>query len=352
MGINDRDYNRRPRPSEPRPPLTSLSFNTILIIANIAIYLIDPLLQGARRAVTIGLQLAPGLDPRALTISGPPTPLPPVGTAFNRPIFNPQTLELLGQQTDQVMTPLQALGHFSTATSFVHFTGGHTFFGLEVWRFITFQFLHGSLSHIILNMLGLWVFGSLVEEQLGKKRYAAFYLACGMAGAALYLALNFMGSQLGIRIPGVLTGDPHTPLVGASAGVFGVIIAAAKIAPREKIQLLIPPIPLQIRFLAAGYFLIALGNLLIGGSNQGGDAAHVGGAIAGFLLIRNAHVLREFFDVLGPSEDAPPAPATAPSTTSAEVDRILAKVKATGLNSLTDEERNILHQETDRKRST
>ncbi|RMH29060.1 MAG: rhomboid family intramembrane serine protease [Planctomycetota bacterium] len=233
---------------------------------------------------------------------------------------------------------LHQLGHFSVYEGFQR---------LEVWRLVTFQFLHdpNSIFHILFNMFGLWVFGPMVEQVLGRKKFLAFYLMCGIAGGLLYLLLNLLGA-MNIPLPGVLTANPRTPLVGASAGVFGVIVACAYIAPEARVQLLFPPIPLKMSFFAYGYVAIAAFNLLFGGYNAGGDAAHLGGAIAGFFFIRRPHLLADFFDVLEDSRPAqrskrakgPRAPA------SNEVDRILDKVSREGIGSLTAKEKKILEK--------
>lgn len=72
---------------------------------------------------------------------------------------------------------------------------------LEVWRLVSFQFLHANIWHVGFNMLGLYFFGSMVEQYLGRKRYAAYYLMCGLSGGVLYLILNLVGA-LGIPLPG------------------------------------------------------------------------------------------------------------------------------------------------------
>lgn len=232
---------------------------------------------------------------------------------------------------------------------------------LEVWRLLTFQFMHGGLTHLFFNMLGLWVFGGIVEEYLGRKKFLAFYLVCGIFGGLTYLLLNLLGQashSLGMNIPVVLVNDPHAQLVGASAGVFGVIMACAFIAPNTMVQLIFPPVPLKMRTMAYAYVAIAAFNLLISGKNAGGDAAHVGGAIAGYFFIRRSHLLRDFFDVFkdsrkeGSKRAAPrSAKPAAVSASDAEIDRILAKVKDRGIHTLTDAERRTLARETEAKRN-
>ena len=147
---------------------------------------------------------------------------------------------------------------------------------LQVWRFITFQFLHASFSHIFFNMLALYFFGPLVEGYLGSRRYLAFYLLCGTAGAAMYLILWAFG---------LLHAGAQTPLIGASAGIFGVLVAAAKVAPDATVMLLFPPIPMKLKVMAWIMIGIAVFTVFGNGHNAGGEAAHLGGAALGALLI-------------------------------------------------------------------
>jgi membrane associated rhomboid family serine protease len=185
---------------------------------------------------------------------------------------------VLDQMTGRQLT---RLGHFSAATAI---------WGLQVWRFITFQFLHANLSHIFFNMLSLYFFGPMVESYLGRRRFLAFYLLCGAAGAGMYLVLW----RLGFLVSGA-----HTPLVGASAGIFGVLVAGATIAPDARVMLLFPPIPIRLRVLAWILIGIAAFTILTEGRNAGGEAAHLGGAALGALLIRRPQFLN-FAEQLGP----------------------------------------------------
>jgi len=221
---------------------------------------------------------------------------------------------------------------------------------LEVWRLITFQFLHSpaSIWHLGMNMFGLWIFGPMVEQYLGGKKYLAFYLICGLAGGVMFVALNVLGAFTPINI---LSDGFNTPLVGASAGVFGVIVACAHIAPNQTVQLLFPPIPMKLKVFAYGYVGLALFQLLAGSNNAGGEAAHIGGAIAGFYFIRNSHHLLDFFDIFGDSrtksKKANPYKAPKPKRgvpTTEEIDRILSKVATEGIGSLTDKEKQALNK--------
>jgi membrane associated rhomboid family serine protease len=168
---------------------------------------------------------------------------------------------------------LRDLGSFSFATALT---------GFQVWRFITFQFLHLNLNHIFFNMLGLYFFGPIVESYLGSRRYLAFYLLCGIGGAIGYIILSLLG---------FLITSPTDVLIGASAGIFGVLIGVATIGPDIRVMLLIPPIPMRMRTLAWVYIGIAVYVVLTSGQNAGGQAAHLGGALIGYLLIRNERLL-------------------------------------------------------------
>ncbi len=270
---------------------------------------------------------------------------------INAAVFLLQAFRPLGVVRDKLLGPIDAVtyyGHFSTFK--VTLQGG-----LEFWRFVTFQFLHHDIMHIVMNMLGLYMFGQGVEEHLGRKRYMAFYLVCGIAGGLMYLLLNALG-QLAPNVPGLIGNSANTPLIGASAGVFGVIMAAAYLYPDMVVQLIFPPISMPLKVLAYIYVAIAIVTLFARGSNAGGEAAHIGGAIAGFFFVRNSHLLRDFFDVFDDSRKpkrgpAPPkgsilsrlGPGARP-VSDAEIDRIYEKIRTQGMQSLSDAEKDALER--------
>jgi membrane associated rhomboid family serine protease len=239
MGIADREYVRIPSAGQTGFGSTRMwSFNTWLIVINVIVFVLDALLDHA------GL----GYD---------------FGITVDRRVYLDH------------MAPLQYWGHFSATLALSH---------LQLWRFITFQFLHLGGQHIFFNMLGLFFFGRMIETYLGSKRYLAFYLLCGVAGALSYLVL------LSLHI---LIEFPWTPLVGASAGIFGVLIAAAQVAPDATV-LIYGVLPMKLRMMAWILLAIAAYTVLTAGHNAGGEAAHLGGAIAGFALIKNPRLLNFF----------------------------------------------------------
>ncbi|MEO0629350.1 MAG: rhomboid family intramembrane serine protease [Planctomycetota bacterium] len=356
MGIHDRDYydpnagrrggvglggvSFRPR---------SLSITSWLIIINVSIFLLDATLPVVDIA---DLRVMPDAIPAEVASRAVPadTPRPqnvPIGVSWQRPLVDPQTGQTLAVagpdgrpfpavQVYRTWHPLNGYGHFSLLKGFQ---------ALEVWRVVTFQFLHADITHLFFNMLGLFIFGGMVEQFLGRKRYLSYYLICGIGGGLLYLLFAGL-SVANVPLPGTLALTTRgTPLIGASAGVFGVIVACARIAPDTRVMLLFPPIPLKMKWMAYGYVAISAGNLIFGGQNAGGDAAHIGGAIAGFYFIRNQHLLRGFLDfgISGKSSGRKPKrvrPVRPPrKDEQAELDRILSKVHENGLHSLTSKEK-------------
>jgi membrane associated rhomboid family serine protease len=157
--------------------------------------------------------------------------------------------------------------------------------GYQIWRFVTFQFLHADVLHLAFNMIALYIFGRIVENRLGAKRYLAFYLLCGICGAVVFLLLWKLG---------FLSRDPYQPMVGASAGIFGLLVAVLNIAPRMVVRYVFPPMVMRLRTLALIFIGLAILTILSRGENAGGEAAHLGGALGGWILITNVGWLNWF----------------------------------------------------------
>jgi membrane associated rhomboid family serine protease len=161
------------------------------------------------------------------------------------------------------------------------FTINTAVFGLQVWRFITLQFLHANLQHIAFNMIALFFFGPIVEQVLGARRYLAFYLLSGVSSGVIYVLLWMLH---------LLDTSAGTPLVGASGSIFGVLIAAAMIAPDVTVMIDFF-IPMKLRTMAWLLIAVAVFTILTNGYNAGGQAAHIGGAAGGYILIKNPALL-------------------------------------------------------------
>lgn len=140
------------------------------------------------------------------------------------------------------------------------------------WQVATYAFLHADVMHLFFNMLGLWMFGAELERLWGPRRFMQFYAASVLAAAASQLV--FTG----------LTGS-MVPTVGASGGLFGLLLAYGMLFPNRTIMPLFPPIPMKART-----FVIVFGGieLFMGFSGRTGIAhfAHLGGMLGGWLMIR------------------------------------------------------------------
>ncbi len=359
MGIYERDYVRRepPRPgtygSGGISAMKMWSANTWIIIICVVVFMIDSLTPmqywsavEVSRDLPPTVELSGGAQYVVVASKNERALLARSGQA-QRQVFDQSTspATLVGTTTVSLMPPLQRWFHFSTTLAFQK---------LEVWRFIGFQFLHANLTHLLFNMVGLFFFGPMVERFLGSKRYIAFYLLCGIFGAIMYLLLNVSGFVIsmlfgqGVMIPGLLFNSTATPLIGASAGVFGVLMAGAFLAPNATV-LLFFILPMRLKTLAYALVAVALFTIIVGGSNAGGEAGHLGGAIAGFYFIRRPQHLHGFFDLLGWVDPTSHhyrnkrKARTRPGKPD-QVDAILDKVSKKGVQSLSAKEKKILRQ--------
>jgi len=230
------------------------------------------------------------------------------------------------------------------------------------WTFLTYMFLHGSALRLLFNLLALFLFGGPVEDRLGSRSFIWFYLLCGMGGAAL----SFLLIQL---VPlGV-------PIVGASGAIYGVMVAFAWHWPDAPIYVFPFPVPIPAKWLVTFAFAVSLMLALppFGGGNGVAYLAHLGGMMAGFLYLK-AHALRlgraerHVRRASEPSVLVTPVPrargggargrgGSAPQPKSrvapppadddralAEVDRVLDKINASGIASLTPAERKFLFE--------
>lgn len=144
------------------------------------------------------------------------------------------------------------------------------------WQLVTYAFLHGSFAHVGFNMLALLMFGAPLEYTWGQRRFLAYFLAC-VVGAGV--------CQLAVGSWAVAQGGGAYPTVGASGGVFGLLLAYGMLFPNQRVMLLIPPIPMRARTLVFVYGAI---ELLLGFTGlQPGVAhfAHLGGMVGGALML-------------------------------------------------------------------
>ena len=142
-----------------------------------------------------------------------------------------------------------------------------------IWQFATYQFVHAGLLHLVVNMLGLWFSGNILERIMGPKKFVIFYLACGIVGGVVQLVL----------VPGPMV------VVGASGAVCGLIAAFSTMFPQMPITALIFfVIPVRMRAMWLGIIVSGVSLLLLitGMFGNIGNAAHLGGALAGFAMVK------------------------------------------------------------------
>jgi len=218
-----------------------------------------------------------------------------------------------------------------------------------VWQLLTYQFMHAGFLHLLFNCWAIYVFGRDVEDALGLKRFLVLYLASGVIGGMFQI---LMGVLLGGGFGGAV--------VGASAAAFGLAAAFAVLFP-DRLLLLFFIIPLRAKYLLLLCGVLALLGILSPGDNIA-HAAHLGGMVFGVFFIRYAMHWDLGWFKPGPARRAKPimrvisgrrptwnrgkpvTPDDLPPDEflSKEVDPILDKISAHGIQSLTERERRIL----------
>ena len=143
----------------------------------------------------------------------------------------------------------------------------------QPWQLVTYSFLHGGLAHIFFNMFGLYMFGSDIERLFGQRFYLSFYLVSVIVAGLCHLLVT------------ALMGTPPGPMIGASGGIYGLLLAFGWYFPQRRVVLLFPPIPMSART-----FVIVFGalELVLGVAMPTGGVAHfahLGGMLGGWLMI-------------------------------------------------------------------
>lgn len=142
----------------------------------------------------------------------------------------------------------------------------------HVWQLLTYSALHANPTHILFNMFGLYMFGRDVEQTIGHVRVAALYVASVVSGALVQIAVSLASTH-------------SYPTIGASAGVFGLLVSYAMLFPHRRVVLLFPPVPMPAWVFATGYAVL---ELFLGASGaEAGVAhfAHIGGMLAAIALM-------------------------------------------------------------------
>jgi len=230
----------------------------------------------------------------------------------------------------------------------------------QPWSVLTYMFVHGSFWHIFFNMLALFFFGPPIEERWGSREFIKFYIIAGLGGAALSFVFYLLNVATGGEI--AFLAAINSPVIGASAAVYGVMLAFAMLWPDMPIYIWgIFPIKAKwlVIFLAFVSFFSAIGASADGVAHF----AHLGGLAAGFIYVkldnatgnplqkmRKLFARRRFKVVPGsttrPIKPEPPKPTRRRGEDRVldEVDRVLDKISTQGMASLTPEERTLLDE--------
>ena len=243
-------------------------------------------------------------------------------------------------------------GRFGFVDNWGSFVPQKAIFDFQVWRFVTYMFLHGGFFHIAFNMFVLWMFGSQIEALWGRRAFLTYYFVCGVGAAVIYGGFRLFGYE------------SMVPMMGASGAIYGLLLAYGLTFPNNVI-LVFMILPLKAKYAVILFGLIEL--LSIPRGDSVAHLAHLGGMVAGFIFLqitapgitrkgggiaedarRNWRKFRarNRMRVVRPDErpggngqdQGPPDPQQK------RIDSILDKISREGLQSLTDEEQEILRR--------
>jgi len=217
-------------------------------------------------------------------------------------------------------------------------------FILQPWSLITYFFLHMSFMHILWNMLFLYWFGKIINDNIGNNALISLYVLGGIIGGLFYMAIYNIVPYYGERVSDSL-------MLGASAGVFSVVVGSATLMPNYTFYLLLIG-PVRIKYIALFYVLLSFFD--VAGTNAGGEIAHLGGAFIGYIYIRQlqnginiGEGIINFINFFSEKKENKEKKKEniqkeTEQTTQDEVDKILDKISESGYSSLTSKEKERL----------
>ncbi len=139
------------------------------------------------------------------------------------------------------------------------------------WQLVTYSFLHGDFMHILFNMFGLWMFGARIEHMLGSRRFSIFYFVCVVGAGLIQLATS--------------VGEGYYT-VGASGGVYGILLAFGMMFPDDEIYFLFLPFPIKAKWFVLGLGIFAIFSGLTDVNSSTAHFAHLGGMVFGFIVMQ------------------------------------------------------------------
>jgi len=146
----------------------------------------------------------------------------------------------------------------------------------QIWQLVSYSFLHGSVMHLLLNMYALWLFGTRMENEWGPRAFAIYYFVCVIGAGLVQLIVASQSAGVGSIYP----------TIGASGGVFGLLLAFGLTYPNERLMLIFPPVALPAKWFVLIYGLIELYFGVSGTLAGVAHFAHLGGMLFGFILIK------------------------------------------------------------------
>ena len=228
--------------------------------------------------------------------------------------------------------------HFS-----LEYWGGLNYFmapDFHIYQIVTYMFLHGSFAHLFFNMFALWMFGCVIERTWGAKRFIFYYIFCGIGAGLCQELVQF------IHYGNV----PVTSItIGASGAVYAILLAFGMTFPEERIFIFPLPVPIKAKWFVCIYAAIELLSAMSSSGDGVAHMAHLGGMLFGFLLIRYWQK-RPYVKVVHqkPNTKTPPPRETdmeynaRKKARQEEVDKILDKIRKSGYDSLTKDEKQRL----------
>ncbi len=238
--------------------------------------------------------------------------------------------------TVKVLIAVNAVVHFFLWVTEGQLAEPHRWLGFYIpyflrgalWQPVTYMFVHANFWHLLFNMVGLYFFGGTVERQMGRKKFLWMYFLCGVAGALL--SLFQLATEAAVL-----------PVVGASGGVLGVLVAFATLFPDARIILFPIFIPIRARYIAIFYCFVTVWSLARGAGPGIAHWAHLGGMAVGFLFIKGQPLGGKLSRLWEARRRLMREQRTAAEQ--AELDRILEKVHREGITSLSNQERDFLN---------
>lgn len=237
----------------------------------------------------------------------------------------------------------------------------------QLYQFFTYLFMHGNLEHLFFNMFALWMFGRIVEQVMGQRRFLTYYLVCGIGAGLLQELVQYVHYlTLMPDLPKVSPEQLADALnmwntVGASGAIYGILLAFGMTFPEERLFIIPFPFPIKAKYFVVGYAVIELMSAMLRSNDNVAHMAHLGGMLFGLLLLLHwrhpgglQRKVQDWWDKLR----RPKRPTFHYQRNSkfsdemdynarqqayqAEIDRILDKVKRRGYGSLTEEEKRKL----------